>query len=216
MKITFLAKLLAFMILTLTGCGSDSNNSESPPLLATKALSDATIDGYITLHSGGLTIAQGTSTNFGVFAGTDPVNGNEYRAFLNFPVTGIPGDATIDSAFIDIVISRIIPLQYLGMFPVTIDLVSFQPPLLVEKNFDRTTQPALATIAPTLRISSNGQRVIITVTSLMSKAQQLGLSNFQIRIMKSFDTASSGLIEINDTTGVNRSSLAPQLTVRYF
>jgi hypothetical protein len=50
----------------------------------------------------------------------------------------------------------------------------------------------------------------------MAEAQRLGLVNFQVRIMEDLGIVSPGLIEINDTTGVNRGTLAPVLQVTYF
>jgi hypothetical protein len=50
----------------------------------------------------------------------------------------------------------------------------------------------------------------------MLQAQELGLVDFQVRILEDLGPAVPGLIEINDTTGVSRSSFAPLLTVTYF
>jgi len=57
--------------------------------------------------------------------------------------------------------------------------------------------------------------VAVDVTSLMVEAQRLGLLNFQVRILLDFGAFSSGLIEINDTTGANRQILAPLLEVTF-
>ena len=61
-----------------------------------------------------------------------------------------------------------------------------------------------------------GAHVNVDVTPLMVEAQRLGLSNFQVRIMEDLGPVSPGLIEINDTTGANRATLAPLLSVTYF
>jgi hypothetical protein len=45
---------------------------------------------------------------------------------------------------------------------------------------------------------------------------QLGLVDFQVRILEDLGPAIPGLIEINDTTASNRSPFAPQLTVTCF
>ncbi len=50
----------------------------------------------------------------------------------------------------------------------------------------------------------------------MIEAQRLGLLDFQVRIMEDLGPAIPILLEINDTTGVNRGSLGPLLTVTYF
>src|SRR5947208_2501952 len=82
-----------------------------------------------------------------VFAGIDPVTRTEFRAFLDFPLTGaggIPGNAIIDSAFLDIYVNSIQP--NVGTIPILIELVSFQPPTLLATDFDRSIQPALASV----------------------------------------------------------------------
>jgi hypothetical protein len=50
----------------------------------------------------------------------------------------------------------------------------------------------------------------------MVEAQRLGLSSFQLRTLEDLGFVSPGLIEINDTTGLNRGVLAPLLQVSYF
>jgi hypothetical protein len=57
--------------------------------------------------------------------------------------------------------------------------------------------------------------VSIDVTSLLVQAQQLQLPDFQVRILEVLGPAIPVLIEINDTAGANRASLAPLLTVTY-
>lgn len=218
MKMTFLAALAAFIILTLTGCGSDHN--DGPQLFVSSILSDANYDGDIKLDfTGALTIAQGNTES--VFAGIDPINNDVYRAFLDFPLAGangVPGNAIIDSAYLEIFINSIEPQPLIGTIPVRVDLVSFQPPFLVETDFDRTLQPALATVTVNPPISSAdfGQYITIDVTSLMIVAQRFGHLDFQVRILDDLGDVIPGLIEISDTTGENRSILAPLLTVNYF
>jgi hypothetical protein len=50
----------------------------------------------------------------------------------------------------------------------------------------------------------------------MVEAQRLGLVDFHVRIMEDLGIITPELVEINDTTGVNRSTLAPLLKVKYF
>ena len=216
MKRILLAATLAFVVLTMAACGSSS----PPPTFVTTILSDPAFDGDIAKDpvTGLFTVTQGmSSTVQSVFAGIDPATGDEFRAFLDFPLTGaggVPGNAAIESAFLDIFISSIQPRS--GTIPIRIDLVSFQPPTLIASDFDRTLQPALATTALTIFQTDFGQHVIVNVTSLMREAQRLGLLNFQIRILEELGPVSPGLIEINDTTGANRGVLAPALQVTYF
>jgi hypothetical protein len=156
-----------------------------------------------------------------VFAGIDPFTLAEYRAFLDFPLTGVggvPGNAVIVSAVLDIVIDSIQPQPLFGTIPIRIDLVSFQPPTLITSDFSRTSLWPLATttIMPPISQADFGEHVFVDVTSLMAEAQSLGLPDFQIRILEDFWPVSPGLIEINDTTGPNRVYFAPLLQVEYF
>lgn len=56
----------------------------------------------------------------------------------------------------------------------------------------------------------------IDVTSLMVEAQRRRLVDFQVRILEDLGPAIPVLMIIDDSTGVNRSSRAPLLTVTYF
>lgn len=216
MKKLFLAALSVFMILALTGCG-DGGNRNPPPLVVTTILSDPVFDGDIQKSpvTGTFTVTQSNTQS--VFAGIDPTSGVEFRAFLDFQLTGangVPGNAIIDSAFLDIFINSIIPQPLFGTIPLRIDLVSFQPPNLIGSDFDLTLQPALATITVSPPIFGN--RVTIDVTSLMVEALRLRLVDFQVRIMEDLGIVTPGLIEINDTTVANRNIFAPLLQVTYF
>ena len=128
----------------------------------------------------------------------------------------MPGNAIIASAFLDIFVTSISPAN--GIIPIRIELVSFQPPTLLPSDFERTLQPPLkfTTIVPPINSADVGAHVNVDVTPLMVEAQRLGLSNFQVRIMEDLGPVSPGLIEINDTTGANRATLAPLLSVTYF
>jgi hypothetical protein len=116
------------------------------------------------------------------------------------------------------VINSIFPNPLTNALPIRIDLVSFQPPTLIGTDFDRSLQPALATttIVPPISQADFGQHVYVDVTSLMKKAQRLGLPDLQIRFLEDPGTAPPGLIEINDTAGARRWDLAPLLQVSYF
>ena len=215
MKRTFLAVLAVLMVLTLTGCGS--NNNDSTPVFVTSIFSDPFFDGDIQVAPSGalINITQAVNTQ-NVFAGLDPVTGDEFRAFLDFPlsgVNGVPGNAIIESAFLDIFINNIDMQFPATTIPMRIDLVSFQPPALIESDFDR---PAILTNTVPLFLSDLRSHVTIDVTSLMIEAQRLGLVDFQVRIMEDCGFVAPGLIEINDTTGIDRNTLAPLLTVTYF
>jgi hypothetical protein len=210
--------LSVILLLVLAGCGGGDGSRQT---FVTQILSDAAFDGDIARDplTGGYTVAQGGTQS--VFAGVSPVSGLEYRAFLDFPLTGaggVPGDAIIRSAFLDIVINSIAPLPLPAPLPIRIDLVSFQPPTLIGTDYDRTIQPALATttIVPPIGSGDFGQHVPVDVTVLMKEAQRLNLPHFQLRILLEESSPAHGLIEINDTTGGNRDLLAPLLEVEYY
>jgi hypothetical protein len=213
---------ITFAVISLAGCGGgDGGVAPPPPILTTQILSDPGFDGDIEQTSPlAFTITQGMSpTVQTVFAGINPATLTEFRAFLDFPLTGaggVPGNAIIDSAFLDIHIDSLQP--GVGTIPILIELVSFQPPTLLETDFDRTLQPPLASVvvSPPISQADVGTNVSIDVTPLMVEAQNLGLVDFQVRIMEDLGPAIPILMEIDDTTGANRDTFAPLLTVTYF
>jgi hypothetical protein len=220
-NVRLLAIAIACGAISLTGCGGNDGSSGPPPAITTQILSDAAFDGDIEQTSPTtFTVTQGMSENVqSVFAGIAPGALTEFRAFLDFPLTGaggIPGDAMIDSAFLDIHIDSLQPIT--GTIPILIELVSFQPPTLIDTDFDRTIQPPLAFIrvTPPFYQADVGTNVSIDVTSLLVQAQLLQLPDFQLRIMEDLGPAIPVLIEIDDTIGVDRGTFAPLLTVTYF
>ncbi len=211
MKRIFLAAIMVFLVLSPIGCG---HSSSSTPIFTTFIISDPVYDGDIQDNG---TITPISPLIQSVFAGIDPF-GTEFRAFLDFPLTGsngVPGNAVIDSAFLDIVIDSVSSSG--NAIPIRIDLVYFQPPTLVSTNFYRNQLPPLASIAFYIFPADAGHRVNVDVTSLMAEAQRLGLPDFQIRILQDLVVpVIPGIIEIDDRTGLNRVSFAPQLQVNYF
>ncbi|MEP7243357.1 MAG: hypothetical protein ABI885_06680 [Gammaproteobacteria bacterium] len=211
---------LACGMLTLAGCGG-GDAADSRQSFTTKILSDSRFDGDIEqISPGTFTVTQGmSSTVQSVFAGIDSIGGTEFRAFLDFPLTGaggVPGNALIDSAFLEIYIADLEPAR--SSLPIRVDLVAFQPPTLIDTDYSRTLQPALASVVVTPDISSAdvGTFVPIDVTSLMIEAQRRGLVDFQVRIMEDLGPAIQVLMVIDDSTGPNRTDRAPLLTVTYF
>jgi hypothetical protein len=215
-----LAAAVACAVLGLSGCGGGSDDS-APSTVVTHILSDPGLDGDIEQASpNSSTITQGMSATVQtVLAGIDPVALTEFRAFLNFPLSGpqgVPGDASIDSAFLEVFIDDLQPIN--GTIPILIDLVSFQPPTLIATDFDRTLQPPLTStrISPPISSLDVGTYVSVDVTALMVEAQRLGLPDFQVRMMEDVGPPIPALIAIDDTTGANRSARAPLLTVTYY
>jgi hypothetical protein len=224
MKKTYLSAITMFMILALAGCGHDRDLS---PTIVTQILSDPVFDGYITQTSSTtFTVTQGMTLNpppvQSLFAGIDPATLDESRAFLDFSLTGangVPGNAVIVSATLDIVIDNVVLQSPGDTVPIRIELVSTPTLSLVQDDFDRTLLPALAftTITPPISSTDVNNHVFVDVTSLMVQAQNLGLLDFQVRILEDDSVAAPpGLIEIDDTTGSNRAFLAPLLQVEYF
>jgi len=224
MKRKCLAAIMVFTSLVLIGCGHDYSSAPPPPIV-TQIFSDSVIDGYILVPSASPvssgTITEGmTLTVQSVFAGIDPSTGDEYRAFLDFPLggqNGVPLNASIVSATLDIVIDSV-SVSPGAAIPIRVDLVSFPPPLIVT-DFDRNTLTPLASvIGPLITSADVNNHVFIDVTPLMVAAQIQAVSNFQIRVLEDFGppVPLPGLIEIDDSTGANRTALAPLLQVQYF
>jgi len=206
--------LTACALLTLAGCGG---GDDPPETFQTQILSDSGYDGDIEQTGpDSAIVTQGMGPDVqSVFAG---VLDTEFRAFLHFPLGGsggVPANARIDSAFLEIFIDNIYGTA--ASIPVRIELVDFDQPMVVT-DFDRTVQPALAytILSPRLGPSDIGKYVPIDVTGLMVEAQRRGLPNFQVRILQDLGTPVDGLFEIDDPTGANRGSKAPLLTVTYF
>jgi hypothetical protein len=214
MKKLLFAAVMMSLILAMSGCGG--GGSSPAPVFVTSILSNPAFDGDIKFDSPNLfTVTQGNIPS--VLAGIDPVTQSEYRAFLAFPLTGaggVPGNAFIDSATLDIFIDSISILTAAGSIPIRIELVSFPPQTLLASDFDRIIQPSLTVTAISVPIFRSDvlRHVKVDVTSLMAEAQRRGLGNFQIRILEDDGFVFPGLVEIDDTT-INR---APLLTVSYF
>ena len=205
-------------LLGLCGCGG--GDDRGPTQVVSYILSDAAYDGDVEQTSPGVyVVTQGMSSSVqSVFAGIDPASGDEFRAFLDFPLSGadgVPGDAIIDSTFLEFFVDDVEPPS--GSVPIRVDLVSFQPPTLFGTDFDRSAQPPLASVLVQGDVTRAdvGSFVSVDVTLLMIKAQQLGLVDFQVRVMEDLGPAIFTLVEIDDSTGADRNSRAPLLTVTY-
>jgi hypothetical protein len=203
-----LAALTVSIMLVITGCG-DSN---PPPSFSTQILSSETNDGDISVLNSAFQVTQGDFTS--VFAGFDAI-GAEYRAFLDFSLTGsggVPGNAIIDSATLDIYVDSLAIQPAADTVPIRIDLVSFPPNPLLASDFNR---PILATKRTFLRRTDVNHHVRFDVTGLMAVAQAQALLDFQVRISEDVDAVPdgtlAGLVEIHEAT-VGR---APLLEVVY-
>jgi hypothetical protein len=217
-RIPMIALACGMLSLSLSGCGGGGDDNP-PPTVTTQILSDPRFDGHIEqVSQGSFTVTQGMSSSVQtVFAGI--IGDTEFRAFLDFPLTGsdgVPGNAGIDSAFLEIYVDDLQPST--GQLPLRVDLVAFQPPTLIPSDFDPASQPALASVIvkPDISSADLGKFVPIDVTSLLREAQRRGLADFQVRIMEDLGPAISVLMIIDDSTGSDRATRAPLLTVTYF
>jgi len=219
-RVTVSSIAIACVLSSLSGCGGGDREPRGPQRIETHILSDPAFDGDIEQTSTTtFTVTQGMSDSVqSVFVGIDPSAGTEFRAFLDFPLSGpdgVPGDAIIDSAFLQVRVDSVTPPD--SGLPVRVELVSFQPPTLTPDQFDRFAQPAIAAVIVTGDVTGAdvGNDVSVDVTPLMIQAQQLGLADFQIRVMEDLGPAIDVLMEIDDTTQPDRPQRAPVLTVTY-
>ena len=208
-------------LLCLAGCGGSTTTTGGiPPGVVTHILSNPRFDGDIEQVSPtSYAVTQGmTPTVQSVLAGIDPTARTEFRAFLNFPLGGsggVPLNAIIDGAFLEVLVDNVIPGN--GSVPIRVELVAFQPPTLIGTDFDRTALPPLGAVLVSGNVTAAdiGQFVPVDVTSLMILAQQRGLPEFQVRIMENLGPPSFTLIEIDDAITADRPQRAPLLTVSY-
>lgn len=204
---------IGFFIFSLSGCGS---SHEEPAFFETSILSDPDVDGDIQ-DSGGLRTVSLVRRDAlpSVFVGVDPVNGDEFRAFLDFPLTGVPVNAIIRSATLSFVLKSLTVVPPTAEVPIRVDLVSFDPllnPPLVANYFDRTLLiPLLSTtVFPPLASIDVNHRIYVDVTQLMDEAQLRRLDDFEVRLLEDFG-GTPGLAEIDESS----DAVAPRLDVVY-
>ena len=207
--LTLLAALL--MVSLLFGCG---DHHEEPATFVSQIVSDPGADGDISFTPPSTYVISSALTTHRVLAGVDPVSGDEFRGFLDFPLGGsggVPSNAIINSATLEIVINAVSVATPGDTVPMILDLVTFQPPSLISTDFDRSIQPPLISLFFIFLESDAANNVAIDITPLMEEAQRRGLPDLQVRLLLDF-SATSGLIEIDDNT----VATAPLLTVQYF
>lgn len=150
-----------------------------------RLLSDQPRDGDIAFDpvQNSFTITQGPDTLlFGIDFALP--NQPEYRAFLDFPLDGstgeasIPLDATIVSASLTVFVNFV---DFSAAVPVLLDLVEYSVTTGLTPA-DYSSAP-LGVRAFEIFNSDTGRDVNIDVTSLMREAQRLGLADFQLRFL---------------------------------
>lgn len=216
MKKLLAAVLSVFMILALSGCGSDGGGDSR--IYVSKAITSVhEFDGDIEYNPSTGSLIPSAPFPQSILTGIDPLF-KEYRSFLAFDLVGpggepiVPKNAIIYSADLDIYINSVTTQFPSTSVPLRIDLVFFDPPKLVETDFDR---PALGDISMVFPIyttdAGNIKPVTVDVTSLMEEARYRGLDYFQVRIMRDGNGfISPGLVEIDDFAS------PPQLRVTYY
>ena len=206
--------VLMLAAFALAGCSDDDDHDDPPTVYVSEIISDVEADGDIAWTQGGTYIVSSAQDTGNVLAGVDPETGEEYRGFLDFPLRdsdGVPMNAVIESATLEIFISWTSDSDSDRTFPFLIDLIAFQPPILIEDDFDRVVQPPLLTMPIDFYPSDAGAYVVIDVTSLVNEAQMERLVDLQLRFVLDF-TETSGLVEIEDSD----LETAPLLTISYF
>lgn len=156
-----------------------------PGTTVVSILSDQPTDGDIALDpaQGSFTITQGPDTLlFGI--DSDLFNQPEYRAFLDFPLDGSTGDATIpaDAVIVSATLTLFVNfVDFAAAVPVLVDLVEYSV-LTGLVPGDYSSAP-LAVLSFDLFDSDTGQDVVFNVTALMDQAQLSGLSDLQLRLL---------------------------------
>src|SRR5215469_16075996 len=211
---------LVCALLCVAGCGGGSSTGGIPPGVVTHIVSNPRFDGDIEqISAASYVVTQGMSPSVqSVLAGIDPTARTEFRAFLNFPLGGsggVPFNAIIDGAFLEVLVDNVIPGN--GSVPIRVELVAFQPPTLIGTDFDRTFLPPLGAVLIFGNVTGAdiGQFIPVDVTQLMIQAQQRGLLDFQVRIMEDLGPPSFTLVEMDDPITSDRPQRGPLLTVTY-
>jgi hypothetical protein len=214
LKKAFIPGMFVVILLAmLSACRIDSRDPYNPSV--THIFSDLNADGDIAyIIPQDRFIVSSAVTTGTVLAGIDPVNDDEYRGFLDFDlreVHGVPYHAEIESATLEIFINDVSLPYYETVVPLILDLVYFQPPTLIESDFNRSIQPPLLSLPLDIWRSDEGTMVAVDVTAFMVEVQNQGYSDFQVRLVLDSIIATSGLIEIED----NIPETAPMLKVVY-
>ena len=209
--------LVIFMVFlqAFAGCGGSGGRW----VHTAEILSDQRSDGDILFVLGPpqqFIVTQGPNT---LFFGLDE-DFNEYRAFLDFPLDGstgfdaIPLGARIESATLTV---RIVSVQFSPVVPTLLDLVTYTPRTLTNRDFDSLplvfSDGTDATRSFNIFGSDVNRDVVIEVTSFMREAQRRALPELQMRFLLDFGPRADGLVGIDNRPTV--AATAPLLTVRY-
>lgn len=206
----------------LAGCGDDDGRD----LLVFSQLSDLDADGYISSEidpGTGLPTVFPASVTQSIQLGVDEF-AVEYRGFLVFPISGLPSVANVQYAEIEVFVNSV---PYSGNVPVLMELVDFQPPILIGSDYYRSPPdpylppvlgrdifaflPGDAIVDP---VTGYPPPVRIEVTTLLREALRRGQSDFQVRLLLDPSLAAfPPRIAILDD---GATDTAPLLYVEYF
>lgn len=210
--------LAVILALALAGCGD--NDSDVRTVFSAEILSDASLDGDLSLAPWETVPLVTPATDFNeILIGVDGV-GVEYRGFVHFPFDGstagdiIPSDADVRFAYVEFFVSSV---NFIGTADFLMDLVSFPPPLVPDdyfRDFPHVTIPLASRTFP-MRSDDLYGFVRIEVTPLMREAIRLGLPDFQIRILLDLDFT-FGQFGVEDIPGRTGTFTAPLLYVEYY
>ncbi|MBJ6802039.1 hypothetical protein [Geomonas propionica] len=198
--------------MAMAGCGGGNDR----PLIDTTIDSYETADGDILKQGSTFTITMpGGGAGATLLAGVAPdLSGDEYRAFLDFPLTSGVRNGVIQSATLNVVVRNLSTSPAGSSLPLLVELVSYVPPLIAG-DFDSAIL-AIPSRAQTVRTITPAQvndpgGVDIDVTALLIEAQNQRLSHFQIRLLEDFVNSPLGIVTIDDS-----NATPPQLRVLYF
>lgn len=215
--------MAAILALVLAGCGGGENRV----IIVSDILSVRGVDGDIAFDPFAPVGNEFTITHADtVIAGVSPSTQIEFRGFLHFPLDTIPADADVRFASLNVLVTSVNPQDPTDPpIPFLVDSITYQPPILIESDFDRVVQPPLASRSLEFFPSDQANFVEFEVTNLMRNAIFNGLPDFQVRIVFDNDRFKTdlstiiGFIEIDDGPGTAfrpRIDFAPLLHVEYF
>ena len=207
---SFVAMLVLGAVL-LAGCGGGSS---APSSFTGQILSSPSLDGDIERVGGVFTPAT-TAPNLPLYG---LQTGDEFRAFLTFPLDGstggavIPVNAQVLSADLELHISRC----EAPTVPTLLDLIAYSTRTGPAFTPDFGSLPLTATsfLNFDIRNTDLNNYVRIDVTPLVRDAISLGKNEVQFRLMYSLSAApQNGLVGFDDIPA--NTTTAPLLTITY-
>ena len=214
MKRVFLVGAALFIAMVASGCGGGGGGGGTvvTPIFA-DIPSDLTADAYVAENLNTFQLSAPVTGSGAIRVGIDPTialpAGTEYRGLISFPLGGpggVPADATIVSATLDIFVDSV-QFQFSLPTAIRIDMIEAPPPF-ASTDYDEVLQPRIGTSIG-FNVVGTG-RYLVDITPFMEQAQvPPALPSLQLRLMLPLTPGANGLITIND------SAFQPFLTVEY-